>query len=55
MALLWCSGTQKARSDFFMKLANPKDEEFILCNSAELQFIFVKMLEYSTDLPLRYE
>ena len=55
LALLWCDGTQKERTSFFSKLANPGNKNEIGCNDDELKFIFVKLLEYSTDLPLRYE
>lgn len=55
LALLWCQGTQKQRTAFFLKLANPIMSENIGCTDDELKFIFVKLLEYSTDLPLRYE
>lgn len=55
LALLWCDGTQKERTAFFTQLANPSGRNEIGCNDDELKFIFVKLLEYSTDLPLRYE
>lgn len=55
LALLWCDGTQKERTSYFTKLANPGNKNEIGCNDDELKFIFVKLLEYSTDLPLRYE
>jgi len=38
-----------------LKLANPVGGDQIGCTDDELKFIFVKLLEYSTDLPLRYE
>lgn len=55
LALLWCQGSQKDRTAFFLKLANPVELDQIGCTDDELKFIFVKLLEYSTDLPLRYE
>ena len=36
------------------KLANPSNQKEITWSDDELKFIFVKLLEYATDLPLRY-
>lgn len=55
LALLWCDGTHQQKVQFAIKLTNPNQVDQIGCTDDELKFIFVKLLEYSTDLPMRYE
>ena len=54
LALLWCQGSQNAKANYLYKLANPQKQDFIGWSDDELKFVFVKLLEYATDLPLRY-
>ena len=54
LAFIWCSGTSKQKSKFLFQLANPCDEYEIQWSDDELKFIFLKILQFSTDLPLRY-
>ena len=55
LALLWCQGDHHSKVFHFFNLANSKDYEYIGISDDELKFIFVKLLVYSTDLPVRYE
>ena len=55
LALLWCKGNHKSKAKHFFNLANSKNYEYIGLSDDELKFIFVKLLIYSTDLPVRYE
>lgn len=54
LAFLWCSGTSKQKSKFLFQLANPSDQFEISWSDDELKFVFLKILQYSTELPLRY-
>lgn len=55
LAILWCQGTPKDKAAFLYKLANWKDNDDIAWSDDEIKFIFVKLLEYSTDVPFRYK
>lgn len=55
LALLWCEGDHNSKVIHFFNLANSKNYEYIGISDDELKFIFVKLLVYSTDLPVRYE
>lgn len=57
LALIWCEGSMQQKASFFTSLLNTSlgSKETISSDSEQLRFIFVKIMEYSTDLPLRYD
>lgn len=54
LAIIWCSGTQQAKAEFLFNLASSGSEQSISWSDEELKLIFVKLLQFATDLPLRY-
>lgn len=57
LALIWCEGSLQQKASFLTSLLNTSkaSKQTVSCNSELLRFIFVKILEFSTDLPLRYD
>lgn len=54
LACLWCTGTHQEKIEFLMALAFPENNSLVTAQDDELLFVFVKLLEFSNDLPLRY-
>jgi len=54
LALIWCEGSQAEKARFLYSLANSKNNPAISWSDDELKFIFLKILHFSTDLPIRY-
>ena len=61
IALLYCRGSLEDKAQFFYDLANPNDimregeVKGVAWSDDELKFIFVKLLQFATDMPERYK
>ena len=54
LGLLWCSGSQIAKAQYLVELANPSGSDTITHQSGEMRFIFKKLFFYAIDMAAKY-
>ena len=54
LAILWCQGTVREKAQYLCTLVTKDNDESISLNNQDLQFAFIKLLQFGYDLPSRY-